>query len=377
MSALSVALAAFANIHNDNELVVEPLQVPLLPSSPLTSRSSSPLSVPSLTHSSPSSTSSSLLDVSAPVHRPNEHLAVLLPKSLWKPDSLASTCDNFFCRLPFSLFERRHHCRKCGGVFCAQCTSRTTPLLDTSNLAFLHPPRNMPLSAFESPTAPVLPSRVCDDCWDQIHGCPTSPHTPETTRPFLRRALSHPVSVFRAPLFHSSSSHTTDDSSLQSSVIVTPPHHSKLVPPSLSRRSQSLRTISSVSSLNTTDSSHSTPGDLPRRKPLRASHMPLPLDLERSYGELDAYPLRRSSILCKATGGGRWEPKPCPVLDGYRPPVPGGKAPFEIEMEREEQEARKLRENPIVKDGDFQYRFTRPQQEQMIIARSPFVLSTF
>ena len=105
--------------------------------------------------------------------------------------------------------------------------------------------------------------------------------------------------------------------------------------------------------------------------------MPLPLDIERSYGELDAYPLRRSSILCKATGGGRWEPKPCPVLDGYRPPVPGGKAPFEIEMEREEQEARKLRENPIVKDGDFQYRFTRPQQEQMIIARSPFVLSTF
>ena len=105
--------------------------------------------------------------------------------------------------------------------------------------------------------------------------------------------------------------------------------------------------------------------------------MPLPLDLERSYGELDAYPLRRSSILCKATGGGRWEPKPCPVLDGYRPPVPGGKAPFEIEMEREEQEARKLRENPIVKDGDFQYRFTRVQQEQMIIARSPFVLSTF
>jgi len=57
--------------------------------------------------------------------RPNEHLAVLLPKNLWKvcllskcpylsrshpsqPDALASTCDNFFCRVPFSLLERRH-----------------------------------------------------------------------------------------------------------------------------------------------------------------------------------------------------------------------------------------------------------------------------
>lgn len=57
--------------------------------------------------------------------RRNEHLAVLLPKNLWKvsnlidhhkfqplivlqPDSLASCCDNFYCRIQFSLFERRH-----------------------------------------------------------------------------------------------------------------------------------------------------------------------------------------------------------------------------------------------------------------------------
>jgi len=77
--------------------------------------------------------------------------------------------------------------------------------------------------------------------------------------------------------------------------------------------------------------------------------------VEKSYGELDAYPLRRSSVLCKATGGGRWEPKQQTVLCGYRPP--GGKAPFEIELEREEQEAKIRRLNPVVKDGDFQYRF--------------------
>ena len=62
------------------------------------------------------------------VLRPNEHLAVLLPKSLWKasvidtsapahvahlrrdaqPDSQASRCDIFLCSKSFSIFERRH-----------------------------------------------------------------------------------------------------------------------------------------------------------------------------------------------------------------------------------------------------------------------------
>lgn len=31
---------------------------------------------------------------------------------------------------------------------------------------------------------------------------------------------------------------------------------------------------------------------------------------EVSFGEMDAYPLVQPSIMCKATGGGRWEPKP-------------------------------------------------------------------
>lgn len=111
---------------------------------------------------------------------------------------------------------------------------------------------------------------------------------------------------------------------------------------------------------------------------MRSAHLPLPQDLERSYGELDAYPLRRSSLMCKATGGGRWEPKQSPVLDGYRHPVPGGKAPFELEMEREEMIQRQQRQN-LVKDGPFQYRIPIKQQSQPSIpmSRSPFNLSTF
>lgn len=114
---------------------------------------------------------------------------------------------------------------------------------------------------------------------------------------------------------------------------------------------------------------------------------------ERSYGELDAYPLKRASVLCKATGGGRWEPKQIPVLVV---PIPGGKAPYELQLEKEAELERLRRENPVIKDGgmchsancfrspqlistlgvDFQYRFPARDTEPVMLSRS-FQLSTF
>jgi hypothetical protein len=69
-------------------------------------------------------------------------------------------------------------------------------------------------------------------------------------------------------------------------------------------------------------------------------------------------------------------PKQIPVLDGYRQPIPGGKAPFEIEMEREEMLERQRRLNPVVKDGAFQYRFPK-EPEPDNVSRSLCNLSTF
>ncbi|TFK18803.1 hypothetical protein FA15DRAFT_602682 [Coprinopsis marcescibilis] len=328
------------------------------------------MSSPSLTHSGISSSSSSLYDLHADLatvpERPNEHLAVLLPKHLWKPDSLATVCDNVYCRVPFGLFERRHHCRKCGGIFCAACTSRTTSLLDSANLEFVHPPRNVPISAFDSPESPVLDARVCDDCWDQVHG--VRPHS----RPSMKRTHSHPVSMLKIPLNLLRNGSETSLSSCSSS-----PNH--LDAPAVSRRRR--RSLRSVSSISTDSSSQCTsPGGQHRTGILRTGHLPLPPSLEKSYGELDAYPLKRSSVLCKATGGGRWEPKQSPVLDGYRLPVPGAKAAYEIEMEREEREERERSSNPIVTDGEFRYRFNsrhKPNPPRLQISCSPYALSTF
>ena len=41
--------------------------------------------------------------------------------SHWMPDRLCKTC--FYCEQPFTRLRRRHHCRLCGQVFCAQCST--------------------------------------------------------------------------------------------------------------------------------------------------------------------------------------------------------------------------------------------------------------
>eukprot|EP01102_Stenamoeba_stenopodia_P016564 TRINITY_DN5800_c0_g1_i4.p1 TRINITY_DN5800_c0_g1~~TRINITY_DN5800_c0_g1_i4.p1 ORF type:complete len:355 (-),score=108.27 TRINITY_DN5800_c0_g1_i4:60-1124(-) len=47
------------------------------------------------------------------------------PQSIrWVPDNEVNNCLN--CNAPFSLFSRKHHCRKCGQIFCGACSSRRT-----------------------------------------------------------------------------------------------------------------------------------------------------------------------------------------------------------------------------------------------------------
>ncbi|TBU30875.1 FYVE zinc finger-domain-containing protein [Dichomitus squalens] len=260
---------------------------------------------------------------SMPRPRQNEHLAVLLSKRLWKPDSQAAHCDTFMCRRPFSIWERRHHCRKCGGVFCGDCSNRTTTLLDASKLEFLHPPRNVPIQVYDSPISPVLECRVCNDCFDQIHGCKT-PRSPVMSK-------ASPIALVR-------SAETSSGPSSVSSSVDTPPEGAPI------------NSITPRPALRRTHTSPRIPtSPLRSNTPIPQSNGVLIVDSELSLGELDSYPLRRASKICKATGGGRWEPKQVPEYVAKR--IPGCKAAYELELEREEEERRIRRANPIIRNG--------------------------
>ncbi len=44
----------------------------------------------------------------------------------WTPDDNVNECSA--CKDPFSLVRRKHHCRACGGIFCAKCSSGAVAL---------------------------------------------------------------------------------------------------------------------------------------------------------------------------------------------------------------------------------------------------------
>ncbi|XP_019198736.1 PREDICTED: 1-phosphatidylinositol-3-phosphate 5-kinase FAB1B-like isoform X1 [Ipomoea nil] len=50
-------------------------------------------------------------------------------RDFWMPDQSCRVC--YECDSQFTLFNRRHHCRLCGRVFCAKCTSNWVPAPST------------------------------------------------------------------------------------------------------------------------------------------------------------------------------------------------------------------------------------------------------
>ena len=58
----------------------------------------------------------------------------------WVKDELVDFCKG--CDAKFTLSRRKHHCRRCGDIFCAKCSSGVKKLTEGSKRAV----------------------RVCDDC---------------------------------------------------------------------------------------------------------------------------------------------------------------------------------------------------------------------
>ena len=89
------------------------------------------------------------------LHRSEDH---------WINDNDVKECPK--CRTQFGVLERRHHCRKCGQIYCHKCSNNKIELPD---LGYSEP------------------VRVCDFCWDRI-----SSNYEKTKVAKLANALSSP-----------------------------------------------------------------------------------------------------------------------------------------------------------------------------------------
>ncbi|XP_057294266.1 uncharacterized protein LOC130622774 [Hydractinia symbiolongicarpus] len=73
-----------------------------------------------------------------------DHTAACVIRA-WVHDQETKNC--MACKVRFTAVKRRHHCRKCGGVFCGSCTSMKFPILEMG---------------FSDPV------RVCDRCYNML-----------------------------------------------------------------------------------------------------------------------------------------------------------------------------------------------------------------
>jgi 1-phosphatidylinositol-3-phosphate 5-kinase len=71
-------------------------------------------------------------------------------RDFWMPDESCRVC--YECDTQFTLFNRRHHCRLCGRVFCGKCTENSIPV-----------PSDYPTTSLEEQDR----IRVCNYCYKQ------------------------------------------------------------------------------------------------------------------------------------------------------------------------------------------------------------------
>lgn len=79
----------------------------------------------------------------------------------WKLDSEKDACEN--CKKGFNVIRRRHHCRRCGGLFCDACSSKQVDLdvaLAGEGLAGV--------GQHNATAKNVKKARVCDACYKAV-----------------------------------------------------------------------------------------------------------------------------------------------------------------------------------------------------------------
>jgi len=68
-----------------------------------------------------------------------------------QPDHESTICDDATCKSSFTILNRRHHCRRCGNIFCGEHSAYEIPLDQDAQ----YNPRGMP-------------SRACAHCYSEF-----------------------------------------------------------------------------------------------------------------------------------------------------------------------------------------------------------------
>lgn len=90
--------------------------------------------------------------------RANESVGGTAHAARWKLDEEVSKCED--CQTPFQKTwygsSSKHHCRRCGGIFCERCSARRLDL----DVALAGPDK--------PPVKPFRQARVCKNCYDTV-----------------------------------------------------------------------------------------------------------------------------------------------------------------------------------------------------------------
>ncbi|KAJ1828704.1 hypothetical protein LPJ73_008516, partial [Coemansia sp. RSA 2703] len=108
-----------------------------------------------------------------------------LPESAWEADDSTTACRQ--CSRRFTLFLRRHHCRRCGLLFCLNCSSTRTPLASPSPVSHaLHHTADddTPLARLVNRGTQAwsfAEHRVCDACAQAVDRLPPAGNQTQVT----------------------------------------------------------------------------------------------------------------------------------------------------------------------------------------------------
>ncbi|KAK4192127.1 vacuolar segregation protein pep7 [Podospora australis] len=104
----------------------------------------------------------------------------------WKPDQDSAICDHATCKKSFNYFQRRHHCRRCGNIFCNEHSNFVVPLDQDAN----YNPRGVPSRAcshcfkqFKAWRSRTNSQSSSQDSFDSGNNVPDTPVTPTGTSP--------------------------------------------------------------------------------------------------------------------------------------------------------------------------------------------------